>query len=92
SNDSIHEGTLPMQTTSRHDTALQVDVVLRSCDQFLHLWINHEDWSSSLKVTFEYARSTPAERRDFWDSLCLIGANMVDPWVVGKDFNAIESL
>ncbi|KAL3510233.1 hypothetical protein ACH5RR_029634 [Cinchona calisaya] len=47
-------------------------------NQFLHLGINHDDWSQQLKATFVYAKSTWADRKELWESLCSIRANLVD--------------
>ncbi|KAL3522636.1 hypothetical protein ACH5RR_015470 [Cinchona calisaya] len=62
---------------------------LGNSDQFLHLGINHDDWSQPLIVMFVNAKSTPVERRFLWDLLDMVGANLTQPWAIGGDFNVI---
>ena len=56
--------------------------------QFVHFKIISSNGLESW-VTAVYASLIPIVRQEFWYHLANIASQMMDPWLVGRDFNAI---
>ncbi|KAL3503797.1 hypothetical protein ACH5RR_033638 [Cinchona calisaya] len=60
--------------------------------QFIHIKATHDEWVHSVAVTFVYAKCTQAKRRILLADLIYIAVSCPCPWVIVRDFNAIESV
>lgn len=66
---------------------------LSSSDQLSHLYVSHDEYIVSFRMTFVYAKSTRLERLALWDELRSLAPSIGDhPWLIGGDFNTIASL
>lgn len=63
---------------------------LSSSDQLSHLYVSHDEYIVSFRMTFVYAKSTRLERLALWDELRSLAPSIGDhPWLIGGDFNLI---
>ncbi|XP_060182548.1 uncharacterized protein LOC132612262 [Lycium barbarum] len=53
------------------------------------LKFNHNIRDQFVYITAVYAKCTSTERKDLWDSLATVSANIDAPWCIGGDFNVI---
>lgn len=72
------------------DTSLWSVEVINSSEQFVHLkvsWKNQNFWFT----TVVYASPRYMRRQTLWEDLKVMADDMVEPWMILGDFNAIQN-
>ncbi|XP_016485954.1 uncharacterized protein LOC107806332 [Nicotiana tabacum] len=64
-------------------------IILSNHDQQLTIKLHYGAANSDLYITAVYAKCTPKERRELWNSLELTNLHVNGPWCIGGDFNVI---
>ncbi|XP_070005613.1 uncharacterized protein [Nicotiana sylvestris] len=63
--------------------------ILNNHEQQLTIKLHYGAANSDLYITAVYAKCTPEERRELWNSLELTNLQVNGPWCIGGDFNVI---
>ncbi|KAL3516359.1 hypothetical protein ACH5RR_023261 [Cinchona calisaya] len=65
---------------------------MENAEQYIHFTLTHDHCNQVFEASFVYAKYTRHEQRLLWECLRSISANHSLPWIIGGDFNVIESL